>query len=111
MSNLWRFSNRKARKSHECIECKGEIAPGEVYEFISGVFEGRGFSVKTCRECDSIRRRALTESDCMIDECPDFGDLLRWMREGDLDDLVAEFQANQQRRSRQATTSEEETPC
>lgn len=46
---------RAARKEHICIECARTIAPGETYEYISGVWEHQGQSYKTCIECAEIR--------------------------------------------------------
>lgn len=45
---------RKARKAHKCDECGAAIAPGELYENISGKFDGDFFSQKTCVVCMEI---------------------------------------------------------
>ena len=46
---------RKARKAHTCCECHLEIAPGDRYQYISGVWDGRPEAFKTCAPCAQIR--------------------------------------------------------
>ena len=46
---------RKARKSHKCCECGGEIVRGQRYEYVSGVWDGDPDSHKTCLTCVEIR--------------------------------------------------------
>jgi hypothetical protein len=46
---------RKARKDHRCCECDGVITPGTVYEYVSGIWDGRPASFKTCPLCAEIR--------------------------------------------------------
>lgn len=46
---------RRARKSHTCCECGGEIARGDRYEFVSGIWDHHPSSFKTCRGCLSLR--------------------------------------------------------
>jgi hypothetical protein len=45
----------KARKSHVCNECGREIAVGEKYEYVFGVWEGDPGVYKTCSDCLSAR--------------------------------------------------------
>jgi len=45
----------KARKSHTCIECRGEIKIGESYEYASGKCEGQIWQAHTCEPCAEIR--------------------------------------------------------
>ena len=46
----------KARKYHLCVECQGEIMPGENYEYVSGLSgDGDFFTQKTCSLCAEIR--------------------------------------------------------
>ena len=47
---------RKARKSHRCDECGGEIAPGSLYEHVTGCWDGRWVTHKTCMICRQIRQ-------------------------------------------------------
>ncbi len=51
-------SRPRAKKSHQCVECRGTIAPGEIYVRMWGVWEGQAESFKTCLECDQLRDRA-----------------------------------------------------
>lgn len=46
---------RRARKEHVCCECRKPIAKGQLYEYISGVWDGRPDSFKTCLLCVEIR--------------------------------------------------------
>ena len=46
---------RKARKEHWCCECRQEIAVGEVYEYVSGIWDGEPRSYKTCLSCAQLR--------------------------------------------------------
>lgn len=50
-------SSPKARKSHRCCECRGWIEKDEVYERVTGVWDGSGYTFKTCRECVILRDR------------------------------------------------------
>lgn len=45
-----------ARKTHLCCECRKKIQPGEKYEYVSGVWEGRFEHYKTCLDCVSMRK-------------------------------------------------------
>ena len=47
---------RKARKPHKCIECFGEIKPGDQYEYVTGMWEGTIDEFKTCMPCLRIRK-------------------------------------------------------
>ena len=70
---------RKARKEHRCIECHVPIAPGELYEFISGIWDGEPDSYKTCRAC-AFKRKHIENK--RYPECgPCFGDLVSEVRE------------------------------
>jgi hypothetical protein len=44
-----------ARKVHCCDECRRDILPGERYERVTGVWDGRFETFKTCPDCLSIR--------------------------------------------------------
>ena len=45
----------EAKKKHVCCECNGTINPGEKYERVKGLWEGRFDLVKTCLPCMRIR--------------------------------------------------------
>ncbi len=49
--SVYNETDRKARKQHECDSCSGPIVKGEIYRYVSGVFDGSGFSLKQCAEC------------------------------------------------------------
>lgn len=55
--------HRVARKQHKCYECGGIIAPLDVYEYTSGVWEGRPDSFKVCQHCEEARDWLLEETD------------------------------------------------
>lgn len=46
---------RTARKNHHCCECHMPIRKGRRYQYVSGVWDGRGRSFKTCMSCATIR--------------------------------------------------------
>jgi hypothetical protein len=45
----------KARKEHRCGECARVIPKGEVYQRVSGKFDGEFFDDITCSQCAEIR--------------------------------------------------------
>lgn len=47
-------TNRRARKTHKCVECSGEIKPGEIYCYASMLFDGSWSDCKTCKLCEEI---------------------------------------------------------
>lgn len=46
----------KARKVHQCYECGNAIKPGEMYELVKGLWDGRWSTYKTCWVCQAVRR-------------------------------------------------------
>lgn len=46
---------KKANKEHKCCECGYTIKKGEVYEHVSGKWEGDVGSFKTCERCVDLR--------------------------------------------------------
>lgn len=46
---------RTARKAHRCCECHRDIAPGDRYEEITGVWDGRPDRFRTCVSCKFLR--------------------------------------------------------
>lgn len=73
-------SLRKARKAHKCCECARTITPGQQYEYISGVWDGRGADFKTCLECVAIRAKCRAGATAWYCE-PCFGGLADEARE------------------------------
>jgi hypothetical protein len=46
---------RKAQKEHICCECHEPIHPGDTYERVVGVWDGKFDHFKTCAICKKIR--------------------------------------------------------
>ena len=69
---------RRARKAHRCCECGREIASGDLYEYISGIWDGQPASYKTCVACADVRDLACQ---CAEDEewLPGLGRLAQWL--------------------------------
>ena len=61
-------SYRVARKAHTCCECESIISPGERYQVIEGIWEGKFARYKTCEACEGVRRTATSEGDFNHDE-------------------------------------------
>jgi hypothetical protein len=59
--DAFRVELRTARKQHHCCECPAPIVKGEVYQYSSGVWDGRGASFKTCMPCAEVREDFLTD--------------------------------------------------
>ncbi len=55
-NKLYHEQTVKARKYHLCVECQGDITPGESYEKVTGLNEEGFFSAKTCSLCAEIRQ-------------------------------------------------------
>lgn len=68
---------RRARKAHRCCECGREIAAGEVYEYISGIWDTRPASFKRCLMCAEVSDLACQCADA--DWLPAFGQLAQWL--------------------------------
>lgn len=61
---FYRKREPRARTPHRCGECGGAIAPGEVYEYASGMWDG-DFSVqKTCPRCLDLRKWVQAHVPC-----------------------------------------------
>lgn len=56
----------RARKRHQCCECRGWIEIGENYQRITGVWEGQPNSYKTCRQCAALRERIQKLTKCCV---------------------------------------------
>jgi len=48
-------TKRKARKKHRCCECCEAIEKGQMYEYVSGIWDGEPSDYKTCLSCVEIR--------------------------------------------------------
>lgn len=80
---------RKARKVHRCCECRGDILPGETYQYVSGIWDGEPYDFKTCSDCASLRSEAESRNRTSSIDCgPTFGNL--WEFISDYEDEVSE---------------------
>lgn len=81
---------RRARKAHQCDACDRAIRPGDLYCYVSLVFEQRAESYKRCGACQKTHKhlRSLAPGDMWPDERLNCGQ--RYEDEwGDLPDDVA----------------------
>lgn len=88
IAEVYKIDARKARKDHNCVECRGTIKTGEIYRFHHGVFDGSGFSAKVCLECDELRDEVNKTAD-RYDQCC-VGEVCEWASEGG-DELLRKF--------------------
>ena len=51
-----------ARTTHACSECRGTIRPGERYEYVFGVWDGKPLRFRTCADCLSVRDEFFCET-------------------------------------------------
>lgn len=59
-STIWDAHIVRARKLHYCDECYAEtIQPGQLYERVGSLFDGRWDTVRTCSECLSLREAVI----------------------------------------------------
>lgn len=82
---------RTARRQHTCVECRTTIQPGDVYEYASGVWEGRPESFKTCMPC--LDSRNYYEGDCDSASFREEGAYTFGQLEQDLIDFAGECQS------------------
>lgn len=71
-------STPKARASHKCTECGRLIAPGESYERVTGKWDGRLDTFKTCCRCVALRTHIQAHVPCF---CWEHGNLLENFRD------------------------------
>ena len=80
---VWRTSTPRARKSHQCDECRRAIQPGETYTRDFSVYDGRADTFITCGHC-YVARAWLIEncgawssgfSDLMIEHAREYPDI------------------------------------
>lgn len=91
---------RRAAKQHRCCECRGLIQAGEMYLYISGVWDGTPASFRTCCDCSKLRDDVCVGM--AYDELPALGELGR------------ELEADDRRRFQEIVekrNSAEETAC
>ncbi len=63
MSDFNSATHVTARKKHQCCECRGIIAPTDVYERVAGTWDGNFSTFKTCQHCEASREWLLKETD------------------------------------------------
>ena len=71
-ADLYLKTDHVAKKTHRCSECGREIAPGERYERVFGVWEGRADVFKTCGHCLAMREFVSVHVPCF---CWSHGDM------------------------------------
>lgn len=68
-------SHPKAKKDHNCCECRGTIKSGETYHNYTGLWDGEFSTYKRCEDCFSlIEKIAKAHDGC---NCISFGFLYR----------------------------------
>ena len=70
--SVFHEERRTARKEHKCGECSRIILPGEKYEHVWGVWEGRGETHRTCSRCLALRDYVQASVPCF---CWLYGDM------------------------------------
>ena len=77
---VFREEFRKARKFHSCCECRSDIEPGDMYEYVSGLWDGHWSEYKTCEKCADLRESLNDVT------CPYYGGLeeayTNWLTDG-----------------------------
>lgn len=48
---IWNVTKPKARTQHVCCECGRHIRPGETYQRVKSLFDGKWWSDATCAHC------------------------------------------------------------
>lgn len=74
---LWREEDRRARKPHQCAECRRAIQPGALYLSHFSIHSGGRISGAICEECRDDRAAFAGEHEGIT---PSLGELL-WMLE------------------------------
>lgn len=69
--SVFREKTVKARKLYKCYECGTKINPGELCDYIFGVWEGDVSSFYTCEKCVDLR-----DSLSALGFCMNFGSLI-----------------------------------
>lgn len=63
-ADVYSASIRVARKTHKCRECACEINPGDRYESVFMIFDGRPHVDKTCPRCLALREWVKAHVPC-----------------------------------------------
>ena len=67
----------RARKEHQCYECREKILPGETYRNVAGIWNGEFEHYKFCNGCEALR--GILRSELNV-ECA-FGELFETLNE------------------------------
>lgn len=79
MSDYHHEKERKARKAYTCDECRRPIAPGTVYSYCSGFYEGESYVTRMCLRCKRAWRRAWERWRWDPEDSPCIGDLRHFL--------------------------------
>lgn len=77
---------RTARKAHECFECSRVIEPGEMYEYMTGLYYDHWDTCRSCSHC--LAGRVFLERECH-----------GWLYGAVLDDIIEHWEENDLLRS------------
>lgn len=89
MPSVFNQTKPRARKRHQCCECRGWIEAGERYEYSWGIWDGEANTYKTCNGCAQLRNELGKLSKC----CVPFTGLLEELQESDDIALMGRFEA------------------
>lgn len=65
-SVIWEVTTPKARKQYVCCECGVAINPGDTYERVKSLYDGRWWNYKTCTFCTGAAWWLETQCDGYI---------------------------------------------
>lgn len=76
--SVYSVTKPAARKAHKCGECGGPINPGQRYERVWGIWDGRQDTFRTCALCVDLREFVTAHVPCV---CWSHGSMLDDARE------------------------------
>ena len=88
-ATFFNHTKPKAQKTHNCIECKGIIKPGEVYHKFVGVWCGDFEQYVVCADCEELRIK-VNDGVSYYDQCC-FTELCEHVFETDEASLIQKF--------------------
>lgn len=88
-ATFFNHTKPKAKKTHNCVECKGVIQPGEVYHKFAGVWCGDFEQYVTCVDCEELRTEI--NNDVSYDDQCCFTELGEYVFEIDRASLIQKF--------------------
>lgn len=83
MPEFIRESYPRARKGHQCDECRSAICVGERYRYVAGMWDGEFAVFKICDGCEALRFWMAEQ-----DEPSPFGGLFEVFHDSGLDDEI-----------------------